>query len=125
MNFIYINLPFFLEYLLYFPVFSIYLFGGNMNKVSLLLFIVLAYAWPPTVRISDGYSIKGKHKGHSAIFYGIPYAAPPVGDLRWRAPQLYIRPNNTLLKAYNRRMKYHNSSYYYPYLILYLAPACP
>ncbi|KAA6383493.1 MAG: putative carboxylesterase family protein [Streblomastix strix] len=73
-----------------------------MNKVSLLLFIVLAYAWPPTVRISDGYSIKGKHKGHSAIFYGIPYAAPPVGDLRWRAPQLYIRPNNTLLKAYNR-----------------------
>ncbi|KAA6386255.1 MAG: putative carboxylesterase/lipase family protein [Streblomastix strix] len=73
-----------------------------MNKVILLLFIVLTYAWPPTVRISDGYPIKGKIKGESAIFHGIPYAAPPVGDLRWRAPQPYIRPNNTLLKAYNK-----------------------
>ena len=26
-------------------------------------------------------------KGEIAVFRGVPYAAPPVGDLRWRPPQ--------------------------------------
>lgn len=31
--------------------------------------------------------IRGKLDGKVRAFLGIPYAAPPVGDLRWRAPQ--------------------------------------
>ena len=40
----------------------------------------------PVVRLSSG-SIRGSFQGQSAVFKGIPYAAPPVGDLRWREPQ--------------------------------------
>ena len=38
------------------------------------------------VRIQQG-EVKGSIEGDVAIFKAIPYAAPPVGDLRWRAPQ--------------------------------------
>jgi len=31
--------------------------------------------------------IQGVSSDQSHIFRGIPYAAPPVGDLRWRPPQ--------------------------------------
>ncbi len=37
----------------------------------------------------EGGKIQGKwiSKGQIASFKGIPYAAPPVGTLRWKAPQ--------------------------------------
>jgi para-nitrobenzyl esterase len=38
------------------------------------------------VRLADG-QIRGKRTGGTNEFLGIPYAAPPVGPLRWRAPQ--------------------------------------
>ena len=31
--------------------------------------------------------VVGVADGSLAIYKAIPYAAPPVGDLRWRAPQ--------------------------------------
>ena len=34
----------------------------------------------------DSGPIEGKADGDVRIFLGIPYAAPPVGDLRWKAP---------------------------------------
>jgi para-nitrobenzyl esterase len=34
--------------------------------------------------------------GNIRAFLGIPYAAPPVGDLRWRAPQPVAKWNGTL-----------------------------
>ena len=31
--------------------------------------------------------LRGRTDGETAVFMGVPFAAPPVGDLRWRAPQ--------------------------------------
>jgi para-nitrobenzyl esterase len=51
-----------------------------------------AGAFPPTavpdpvVHLSGG-NLRGYFQGTTAVFKGIPYAAPPVGDLRWREPQ--------------------------------------
>jgi para-nitrobenzyl esterase len=39
----------------------------------------------PTVRVSGG-EIRGHALTSGAVFKGVPYAAPPVGDLRWREP---------------------------------------
>lgn len=56
-----------------------------------LLFILLLSpfflnAQKPTVSTNAG-PISGIEKEGIQIFKGIPFAAPPVGDLRWKAPQ--------------------------------------
>ena len=40
----------------------------------------------PTAKVSGG-EIQGVVKDGITSFKGIPYAAPPIGDLRWKAPQ--------------------------------------
>ena len=40
----------------------------------------------PIVKTANG-DVQGFLKEDTHLFYGIPYAAPPVGDLRWQAPQ--------------------------------------
>src|SRR5580692_5466433 len=41
---------------------------------------------PPRVKIDSGWVV-GSALGPSVAFKAIPYAAPPVGPLRWRPPQ--------------------------------------
>lgn len=38
------------------------------------------------IRIADG-QLQGSAEGGARKFLGIPYAKPPVGDLRWKAPE--------------------------------------
>jgi len=41
---------------------------------------------PPVVHLANG-ALRGYSQANTAIFKSIPFAAPPVGDLRWRPPQ--------------------------------------
>jgi para-nitrobenzyl esterase len=45
---------------------------------------------PGVVRV-DGGQIRGSRQAGLSVYKGIPFAAPPVGDLRWRPPQP-VRP---------------------------------
>ena len=68
-----------------------------MKAILLFLFLGMAYtpfataqldnddASPMTI-VGNGV-LKGTMESGIRVFRGIPYAKPPVGDLRWRAPQ--------------------------------------
>ncbi len=53
-------------------------------------FFPLAQSSPPQVRISDGVLEGTLEASGIRSFKGIPFAAPPIGDLRWKAPQPVI-----------------------------------
>jgi para-nitrobenzyl esterase len=62
------------------------------GRVSLLLLLgAFLLGVAPVARAepvaTEGGLVEGGHEGVVRVFKGIPYAAPPVGELRWRAPQ--------------------------------------
>ena len=63
-----------------------------MKKFAVLLFAAIAAALsctqaePGQVKVTGGW-IQGEVTEDLTIYKGIPFAAPPVGDLRWKAPQ--------------------------------------
>src|SRR5258708_1578652 len=62
----------------------------SIGKLALLLSASVASAAaqegsPLQVKTESGI-VEGKMQGSSRAFLGIPYAAPPVGELRWKAP---------------------------------------
>jgi para-nitrobenzyl esterase len=59
---------------------------------STLLGLVLACAWGPPIAVADPVVItqqgrvRGIERSDIRQFLGIPYAAPPIGNLRWKPP---------------------------------------
>jgi para-nitrobenzyl esterase len=66
---------------------------AKAQVLVLSLLVSAAFAAPvkhpgagPLVTV-DGGRLRGEMRGSAAVFEGIPFAAPPVGALRWREPQ--------------------------------------
>jgi para-nitrobenzyl esterase len=76
------------------------------NKYSkylvVMLAVILCAAAPVLAQISvakvTGGTVEGTVKDGIASFKGIPFAAPPVGELRWKAPQP-VKPWQGVRKA--------------------------
>ncbi|MDF0716834.1 carboxylesterase family protein [Muricauda sp. 334s03] len=58
-----------------------------MRKLIFIFLIVSSLGYGQTiVKIQNG-KVEGYTEGEVTIFKGIPFAQPPVGELRWQAPQ--------------------------------------
>tara|TARA_R110002051_G_scaffold7053_4_gene33271 strand:+ start:2909 stop:4540 length:1632 start_codon:yes stop_codon:yes gene_type:complete len=69
-----------------------------MKNIQILLFTLIlsstyspaqeTNSFPVQVKIENG-TIEGNYDTHNGIqrYFGIPFAKPPVGELRWKAPQ--------------------------------------
>lgn len=64
----------------------------NFLLTAMLIFGICGFTnqKPGQVRVEGGI-IQGTIAGDLTIFKGVPFAAPPVGDLRWKAPQPVIK----------------------------------
>jgi para-nitrobenzyl esterase len=54
--------------------------------IGILAAASAAFAATEAVKIDSG-RLKGVNRDGVVAFKGIPFAAPPVGDFRWRPPQ--------------------------------------
>ena len=69
--------------------------------MALALLPMMAAAQEPPAVVVTGGKIQGAPlKGGGAVFKGIPFAAPPVGDLRWREP-MPVKPWTGVREATN------------------------
>lgn len=69
-------------------ILAVYIWSGQPSPDYRIIKSSAPKAAPPTVSLSQGQA-KGiwTRETKGATFAGLPYAAPPVGDLRWAAPQ--------------------------------------
>ncbi len=58
-----------------------------MRYCLLVILLVLAACDNSPRMVVNGELLVGKRVDDGAVFLGLPYAEPPLGDLRWRAPQ--------------------------------------
>ncbi len=57
-----------------------------VDAVAAFLVLLPATGWAQPVEVEGGL-VQGVVEDSLTAYKGIPFAAPPVGDLRWRAPQ--------------------------------------
>jgi para-nitrobenzyl esterase len=76
----------------------------HSKSIFAVLAVILLAAAPVLAQISivkvTGGAVEGVSKDGIASFKGIPFAAPPVGELRWRAPQP-VKPWQGVKKAHD------------------------
>jgi para-nitrobenzyl esterase len=60
--------------------------GRGRTSIAGALCLVAAGAWAKPAVIESG-AIEGVTQDALTIYMGVPFAAPPVGELRWREPQ--------------------------------------
>jgi para-nitrobenzyl esterase len=62
-----------------------------MTRKLILLFAIIVYSFKLSAQLAEVKTenglVSGYKSGELTIFKGIPFAAPPVDDLRWKAPQ--------------------------------------
>jgi len=63
---------------------------GHLVVLGAAFLALPVFAQPtPPVAVTGG-EISGTDNGEVRTFLGVPFAAPPVGDLRWRPPQAVV-----------------------------------
>ena len=72
------------------------MFGKRFVLLALSMTAVLAWGQTPVVKVEGG-NIQGIPSAAEGVtvFKGIPYAAPPVGELRWKRPQPVVKWKGT------------------------------
>jgi para-nitrobenzyl esterase len=76
--------------------------SGKFNRASFLTATLMVFAWvaigataknadPMVVIATTEGPVRGLRANGVHEFLGIPYAAPPVGNLRWRPPEAHAR----------------------------------
>lgn len=68
-----------------------------LMPVSILYACIAVAQQPSNIKTEDG-SIQGSFEDGLTVYRGIPFAAAPVGNLRWRAPQP-VKKWDTVLQA--------------------------
>ncbi|MFD0750587.1 carboxylesterase/lipase family protein [Mucilaginibacter calamicampi] len=56
------------------------------SLLALVLSAAFSYAQIPNTKVAEG-TLQGTIEGNLSVYKGVPFAAPPVGNLRWKAPQ--------------------------------------
>ena len=59
---------------------------ADMRKLFLATLLLAGISTAASMKVEGG-SLEGTSEDGLTVYRGIPFAAPPVGDLRWRVPQ--------------------------------------